>query len=197
MTAFDLNLHMGTHTGFTYDCKDCGKCFPCRKTLAEHNRSHRMILSGGGGSASPEPPKKAKTNGGMLTISQDRENSPDFGGPNGDSGNEKRRLRVAKRGEKSRRNATLVAVESTAASPPSALPLVSSASSSWPSLQRTRCCCPVSPLRCVAPMVGLLALPTPPKNIPMRQHRPTNPGGMTMCRRERRKRMGRGARQMR
>nr|CAD2165172.1 unnamed protein product [Meloidogyne enterolobii] len=45
MTAFDLNLHMGTHTGFTYDCKDCGKCFPCRKTLAEHNRSHRLILS--------------------------------------------------------------------------------------------------------------------------------------------------------
>ncbi|KAI3415620.1 hypothetical protein GPALN_005218 [Globodera pallida] len=133
MTAFDLNLHMGTHTGFTYDCKDCGKCFPCRKTLAEHNRSHRMILSGGGGSASPEPPKKAKTSGGLLTISQDRENSPDFGGPNGDSGNEKRRLRVAKRGEKSRRNATLVAVESTAASPPIALPPVSSASSSWPS----------------------------------------------------------------
>ncbi|CAK5087469.1 unnamed protein product [Meloidogyne enterolobii] len=45
MTAFDLNLHMGTHTGFTYDCKDCGKCFPCRKTLAEHNRSHRLLLS--------------------------------------------------------------------------------------------------------------------------------------------------------
>ncbi|KAF7632865.1 hypothetical protein Mgra_00007724 [Meloidogyne graminicola] len=45
MTAFDLNLHKGTHTGFTYDCKDCGKCFPCRKTLAEHNRSHRIILS--------------------------------------------------------------------------------------------------------------------------------------------------------
>lgn len=36
---------MGTHTGYTYDCKDCGKCFPTRKTLAEHNKSHRIVLS--------------------------------------------------------------------------------------------------------------------------------------------------------
>ncbi|KAH7702280.1 zinc finger protein 79-like protein [Aphelenchoides avenae] len=43
MTEFDFNLHVGTHTGFTYDCKDCGRCFPCRKTLAEHNKSHRIV----------------------------------------------------------------------------------------------------------------------------------------------------------
>jgi hypothetical protein len=46
---------MGTHTGYTYDCKDCGKCFPCRKSLAEHNRSHRMLLSGNGGGGDPSP----------------------------------------------------------------------------------------------------------------------------------------------
>ncbi|KAI1726054.1 zinc finger protein 13 [Ditylenchus destructor] len=45
LTNFDLNLHMGTHTGFTYDCKDCGQCFPCRKSLAEHNKSHRNLSS--------------------------------------------------------------------------------------------------------------------------------------------------------
>ncbi|KAL3098499.1 hypothetical protein niasHT_021361 [Heterodera trifolii] len=39
-----------------------------------------------------------------------------------DSGSEKRRLRVAKRGEKSRRNATLFAVERAVPSPPIALP---------------------------------------------------------------------------
>ncbi|KAL3096072.1 hypothetical protein niasHS_005831 [Heterodera schachtii] len=126
MTAFDLNLHMGTHTGFTYDCKDCGKCFPCRKTLAEHNRSHRMILSGGGGgSASPELSKKAKMSTESVQLGQqqqEREQSPDLGGLNSDSGSEKRRLRVAKRGEKSRRNATLVAVERAVPSPPIALP---------------------------------------------------------------------------
>lgn len=45
MTAFDLNLHMGLHSGFNYDCKDCGRCFPDRKTLAIHNKMHRSDLS--------------------------------------------------------------------------------------------------------------------------------------------------------
>uniref|UniRef100_A0A7E4VY92 C2H2-type domain-containing protein n=1 Tax=Panagrellus redivivus TaxID=6233 RepID=A0A7E4VY92_PANRE len=45
MTTFDLNLHMGTHSGYSYDCKDCGRCFPDRKTLAAHNKMHRSDLS--------------------------------------------------------------------------------------------------------------------------------------------------------
>lgn len=45
MTAFDLNLHMGIHSGFSYDCKDCGRCFPDRKALALHNKMHRSDLS--------------------------------------------------------------------------------------------------------------------------------------------------------
>ena len=91
MTAFDLNLHMGTHTGFTYDCKDCGKCFPCRKTLAEHNRSHRMVLSNGGsgiGNTSPELGALAMngngrkgngSNGPMAQQQMDNENAPFLG----------------------------------------------------------------------------------------------------------------------
>uniref|UniRef100_A0A914CIF8 C2H2-type domain-containing protein n=1 Tax=Acrobeloides nanus TaxID=290746 RepID=A0A914CIF8_9BILA len=54
MTVFDLNLHMGTHTGFSYDCKDCGRCFPSRKTLAEHNRTHRMVSSDSPAESRPE-----------------------------------------------------------------------------------------------------------------------------------------------
>ncbi|KAI1732550.1 zinc finger protein 13 [Ditylenchus destructor] len=67
LTNFDLNLHMGTHTGFTYDCKDCGQCFSCRKSLAEHNKSHRNLSS----SISPkitEPGNSAITTSYQATL---------------------------------------------------------------------------------------------------------------------------------
>ncbi|KAI6228072.1 hypothetical protein M3Y95_00583900 [Aphelenchoides besseyi] len=42
-TLFDFNLHIGEHLDYVYSCKDCGRCFPTRKTLAEHNQIHRTI----------------------------------------------------------------------------------------------------------------------------------------------------------
>ncbi|CAD5213191.1 unnamed protein product [Bursaphelenchus okinawaensis] len=42
-TLFDLNLHIGEHLDYPYNCKDCGKCFPTRKSLAEHNKIHRIV----------------------------------------------------------------------------------------------------------------------------------------------------------
>uniref|UniRef100_A0A915DLQ1 C2H2-type domain-containing protein n=1 Tax=Ditylenchus dipsaci TaxID=166011 RepID=A0A915DLQ1_9BILA len=69
MTVFDLNLHMGTHTGYTYDCKDCGKCFPCRKTLAEHNRSHRILLSTSSDDNSLSTPQVPTTSAGIKSFS--------------------------------------------------------------------------------------------------------------------------------
>uniref|UniRef100_A0A914VJ57 C2H2-type domain-containing protein n=1 Tax=Plectus sambesii TaxID=2011161 RepID=A0A914VJ57_9BILA len=39
-TQFELNLHMGSHTGGTYDCKECGKCFENRKALTQHHKAH-------------------------------------------------------------------------------------------------------------------------------------------------------------
>uniref|UniRef100_A0A1I7SI40 C2H2-type domain-containing protein n=1 Tax=Bursaphelenchus xylophilus TaxID=6326 RepID=A0A1I7SI40_BURXY len=42
-TIFDLNLHVGEHFDYPYNCKDCGKCFPTRKSLAEHNKLHRIV----------------------------------------------------------------------------------------------------------------------------------------------------------
>uniref|UniRef100_A0AC35TXI6 C2H2-type domain-containing protein n=1 Tax=Rhabditophanes sp. KR3021 TaxID=114890 RepID=A0AC35TXI6_9BILA len=41
LSVFDLNLHIGIHNGYSYDCKDCGRCFKSRKCLSIHNKSHR------------------------------------------------------------------------------------------------------------------------------------------------------------
>uniref|UniRef100_A0A0N5A3F4 C2H2-type domain-containing protein n=1 Tax=Parastrongyloides trichosuri TaxID=131310 RepID=A0A0N5A3F4_PARTI len=37
ISTFDHNLHMGQHIGFSYDCKDCGKCFENRKICLHFN----------------------------------------------------------------------------------------------------------------------------------------------------------------
>lgn len=42
-TQFELNLHMGSHTGGTYDCKECGKCFENRKALTQHHKAHNQF----------------------------------------------------------------------------------------------------------------------------------------------------------
>ncbi|KAL7073337.1 hypothetical protein ACQ4LE_007442 [Meloidogyne hapla] len=120
MTAFDLNLHMGTHTGFTYDCKDCGKCFPCRKTLAEHNRSHRIILSNTNicknNDTNNNNPKNQVSDNKQKQLIYEMENSPIlkcFDQQQNIEQNGRKKVRATRKGEKSRRNATLVALEST------------------------------------------------------------------------------------
>ncbi|CEF59391.1 Zinc finger, C2H2 domain and Zinc finger C2H2-type/integrase DNA-binding domain and Zinc finger,C2H2-like domain-containing protein [Strongyloides ratti] len=40
-SSFDHNLHMGQHKKYSYDCKDCGKCFETRKKLSLHNKNHK------------------------------------------------------------------------------------------------------------------------------------------------------------
>uniref|UniRef100_A0A915ND51 C2H2-type domain-containing protein n=1 Tax=Meloidogyne floridensis TaxID=298350 RepID=A0A915ND51_9BILA len=120
MTAFDLNLHMGTHTGFTYDCKDCGKCFPCRKTLAEHNRSHRLILSNSNICKNNDKNDNISKNqifdDKQKQLNYEMESPPIlqfFEKQQNIEQNGRKKIRATRKGEKSRRNATLVALEST------------------------------------------------------------------------------------
>lgn len=65
-TTFDLNMHMGSHFGYPYNCKDCGKAFESRKGLAEHNKTHRNFIENAAESGevlsktSSSSPKKEK-----------------------------------------------------------------------------------------------------------------------------------------
>lgn len=68
-TTFDLNMHMGSHFGHPYNCKDCGKAFESRKGLAEHNKTHRNFIENAAESgevllskalSNESPPKKEK-----------------------------------------------------------------------------------------------------------------------------------------